>query len=171
MCFSERRSWRFCLTVRLIDGRKIEQNRDMDRRDLRRELHLRQRLGGGWSFTGSQQISIEATCLAALALADETQASAGVSTEFLLKSQFADGSWPVIEGDSEGSWTTALSLCYLNGMTDFASAREKAFRWLMMSGAAKRTGSGAGNSGSPTARFASIQTSTAGPGVRELQVG
>ena len=27
--------------------------------------------------------------------------------------------------------TTALSLCYLNGITDFASAREKAFHWLV----------------------------------------
>src|SRR5579862_7203532 len=131
LCSSQRRSWRFRFTVRLIDGRKIEQNRDMDRRDLRRELHLRQRLGGGWSFTGSQQISIESTCMAALALADETQASTGVSTEFLLKSQLADGSWPVIQGDSEGAWTTAFSLCCLNGVTDFASAREKAFHRLV----------------------------------------
>jgi hypothetical protein len=123
--------WRFCLTVRLIDGRKIEQNCDMDRRDLRRELHLRRRLGGGWSFTGSQQISIESTCMAALALADETKARTVVSIAFLLKSQLADGSWPVIQGDSEGAWTTALSLCCLNGMTDFASAREKAFHWLV----------------------------------------
>jgi hypothetical protein len=35
--------------------------------------------------------------MAALALADETQASTGVSTEFLLKSQLADGS---LAGDS-----------------------------------------------------------------------
>jgi len=94
-------------------------------------LASRQLVSGGWSFTSSQQGSIEATCLAAFALADETSANAGESTQFLLKSQFADGCWPAFEGDSEGSWTTALVLCHLNGMTDFASAREKAYRWLI----------------------------------------
>ena len=94
-------------------------------------LASRQLVSGGWSFASSQQSSIEATCLAAFALADEMPANAGASTQFLLKSQFADGCWPAFEGDSEGSWTTALSLCYLNGMTDFASAREKASHWLV----------------------------------------
>jgi hypothetical protein len=94
-------------------------------------LASRQLVPGGWSFASSQQASIEATCLAAFALADEPLANAGASTQFLLKSQFADGCWPAFEGDSEGSWTTALSLCYLNGMTDFASARERAYRWLI----------------------------------------
>jgi hypothetical protein len=94
-------------------------------------LASRQLVSGGWSFASSQQGSIEATCLAAFALADETPANAGASTQFLLKSQFADGCWPAFEGDSEGSWTTALVLCHLNGMTDFASAREKAYRWLI----------------------------------------
>jgi len=94
-------------------------------------LASRQLVSGGWSFASSQQASIEATCLAAFALADEMPANAGASTQFLLKSQFADGCWPAFEGDSEGSWTTALSLCYLNGMTDFASAREKASHWLV----------------------------------------
>jgi len=94
-------------------------------------LASRQLVSGGWSFASSQQASIEATCLAAFALADEMPANASASTQFLLKSQFADGCWPAFEGDSEGSWTTALSLCYLNGMTDFASAREKASHWLV----------------------------------------
>jgi hypothetical protein len=95
------------------------------------ELHLRECLGGGWSFTGSQQIGVEPTCMAALALTDETPANTGVATQFLLKSQLTDGSWPVIQGDPEGSWTTALALCVLNGMTDFTNAREKAYRWLI----------------------------------------
>ena len=59
-------------------------------------LASRQLVSGGWSFAASQQTSIEATCLAAFALADETQANAGASTQFLLKSQFADGCWPAI---------------------------------------------------------------------------
>jgi hypothetical protein len=73
-------------------------------------LASRQLVLGGWSFAASQQASIEATCLAAFALADETLANAGASTQFLLKSQFADGSWPAFEGDSEGSWTTVLAI-------------------------------------------------------------
>ena len=73
-------------------------------------LASRQLVSGGWSFAASQQASIEATCLAEFALADETLANAGASTQFLLKSQFADGSWPAFEGDSEGSWTTVLAI-------------------------------------------------------------
>ena len=73
-------------------------------------LASRQLVSGGWSFASSQQGSIEATCLAAFALADETPANAGASTQFLLKSQFADGCWPAFEGDSEGSWTTVLAI-------------------------------------------------------------
>ena len=94
-------------------------------------LSNRQLRSGGWSFAVSRQASIEATCLAALALEDETHSNTDASTQFILKSQLADGRWPAFEGDSEGSWTTALSLCYLNGITDFASAREKAFHWLI----------------------------------------
>jgi hypothetical protein len=54
-------------------------------------LASRQLVSGGWSFASSQQGSIEATCLAAFALADKTPANAGASTQFLQKSQFADG--------------------------------------------------------------------------------
>jgi hypothetical protein len=71
-------------------------------------LASRQLVSGGWSFAAWQQSSIEATCLAAFAPADETLANGGASTQFLLKSQFADGCWPAFEGDSEGSWTTAF---------------------------------------------------------------
>jgi hypothetical protein len=76
------------------------------------------------------QESLEATCLAELALAPERQASSSAAILFLLKSQLSNGGWPAFLGDSEGSWTTALALCTLNSTGDFTAAREEAFRWL-----------------------------------------
>jgi len=85
---------------------------------------------GGWAYFDSVQESLEATCLAELALAPERQASSSAAILFLLKSQLTDGGWPAFLGDSEGSWTTALALCTLNSTGDFTAARERAFRWL-----------------------------------------
>ena len=84
---------------------------------------------GGWAYRGSAQESIEATCLAALALMPETE-TRGAAIAFLFGSQLGDGGWPAFRGDSEGSWTTALAVCTLNATGDFAAAREKAARWL-----------------------------------------
>jgi hypothetical protein len=85
---------------------------------------------GGWAYFDSVQESLEATCLAELALAPERHANSSEAILFLLKSQLSDGGWPAFLGDSEGSWTTALALCTLNSTGDFTAAREKAFRWL-----------------------------------------
>lgn len=85
---------------------------------------------GGWAYFNSVQESLEATCLAELALAPERPASSSAAILFLLKSQLSDGGWPAFLGDSEGSWTTALALCTLNSTGNFTAAREKAFRWL-----------------------------------------
>jgi hypothetical protein len=85
---------------------------------------------GGWAYFDSVQESLEATCLAELALAPERRANSSAAILFLLKSQLSDGGWPAFLGDSEGSWTTALALCTLNSTGDFTAAREKAFRWL-----------------------------------------
>jgi hypothetical protein len=94
-------------------------------------LESRQLQTGGWSFTRLQEASIEATCLAALALMPEKQACSAAAIQFLLKSQLTDGSWPAFRGDSEGSWTTALAVCTLDLSGDFAAARDKAVRWLV----------------------------------------
>ena len=93
-------------------------------------LKSRQMKSGGWAYFDSVQESLEATCLAELALAPERQASSSAAILFLLKSQLSAGGWPAFLGDSEGSWTTALALCTLNSTGDFTAAREKAFRWL-----------------------------------------
>lgn len=85
---------------------------------------------GEWAYFDSAQESLEATCLAELALAPERQVNSSAAIPFLLKSQHSDGGWPAFLGDSEGSWTTALALCTLNATGNFVDAREKAFRWL-----------------------------------------
>jgi hypothetical protein len=97
---------------------------------LTEKLKSRQMKSGGWAYFDSVQESLEATCLAELALAPEMQASSSAAILFLLKSQLSDGGWPAFLGDSEGSWTTALALCTLNSTGDFTAARERAFRWL-----------------------------------------
>ena len=97
---------------------------------LAETLTSRQMKSGGWAYFDSVQESLEATCLAELALAPERQASSSAAILFLLKSQLTDGGWPAFLGDSEGSWTTALALCTLNSTGDFTAARDKAFRWL-----------------------------------------
>jgi hypothetical protein len=97
---------------------------------LAETLKSRQMKSGGWAYFDSVQESLEATCLAELALAPGRQASSSTAILFLLKSQLSDGGWPAFLGDSEGSWTTALALCTLNSTGDFTAAREKAFRWL-----------------------------------------
>ena len=93
-------------------------------------LGSRQLHSGGWAYFGSGQESIEATCLAALALGPEAQANYPAALGFLLKSQLRDGSWPAFRGDSEGNWTTALAVCAMNATGDLPAARAKAVRWL-----------------------------------------
>jgi len=98
---------------------------------LPRSLEARRLPLGGWSYLNSSQTSVEATSLAAMALSSESSDASGSGIEQLLRLQRRDGGWPAFLGDSEGSWTTALALCTLNQMTDFASAREKGFHWLI----------------------------------------
>jgi len=97
---------------------------------LAETLRSRQMKSGGWAYFDSVQESLEATCLAELALAPERHANSSEAILFLLKSQLSDGGWSAFLWDSEGSWTTALALCTLNSTGDFTAAREKAFRWL-----------------------------------------
>jgi hypothetical protein len=94
-------------------------------------LCRRQLRSGGWSFFGSEQASIEVSCLSSLALAAECPGSASRGIGFLLNSQLHAGDWPSFEGDLEGSWTTALALCCLNAVNDPSDAREKAYKWLL----------------------------------------
>lgn len=108
----------------------MERNASISRISLLTEvLRSRQMYSGGWAYRGSQE-SIEATCLAALALMPETK-TRGAAIGFLLGSQLRDGSWPAFKGDSEGSWATALAICTLNMTGDFVAQRDKGARWLI----------------------------------------
>jgi hypothetical protein len=96
------------------------------------ETLVRRRLsGGGWSFFGSQQPSIEVTSMACLALRSGLDDDGNSAIRFLMKSQLADRSWPAFVGDSEGSWTTALVLCALTAVDEMSGARERALTWLL----------------------------------------
>src|ERR1700686_861133 len=138
---------------------------------LAETLRSRQMKSGGWAYFDPAQESLEATCLAELALAPERQGNSSAAIPFLLKSQLSDGGWPAFLGDSAGSWTTALALCTLNATGDFAAARDKAFRWLYAERGREGHCSGGGNSKPLMATFASIPTSMAGLGLRAPQAG
>src|SRR5438874_245936 len=79
----------------------------MSNSDLLEELRGRELRGGGWSFFGSRQVSLEATSLATLCLPAERPFEALRLAKLLSGVQLADGSWPSFVGDRESSWTTA----------------------------------------------------------------
>jgi hypothetical protein len=109
----------------------IRHNCGMDYLDLQKELHRRELSGGGWSFSGPRQMSLEATCLASLSVLAERPSSAPDVVMPLLHAQFSDGSWPSFAGDGQSSWTTALAICVLNSANDSSGARERGLSWLL----------------------------------------
>ena len=106
-------------------------NRGMDYIGLFKELHRRELPSGGWSFSGSPQMSLETTCLAMFSLLAEQLSSAAHIIRPLLHAQLSDGSWPSFIGDGEPSWTTALAICVLNSAGDSSGARERGLSWLL----------------------------------------
>jgi hypothetical protein len=103
----------------------------MDGLNLLGELRGRELRGGGWSFFGSRQVSLEATSLASLCLLAERPSEAQRLGKFFSGVQLADGSWPSFVGDRESSWTTALAVCVLNSANDPSKARERGESWLL----------------------------------------
>jgi hypothetical protein len=98
---------------------------------IEKTLLQRQLPSGGWSFFSSKQASMEATCLAGLALGSASRGNAVSTLHFLKKSQLSDGGWPAFQGDSEGAWTTALALCALTVLNEISDASNRALRWLL----------------------------------------
>src|SRR5271155_4121954 len=103
----------------------------MSNSGLLEELRGRELRGGGWSFFGSRQVSLEATSLAILCLLAERPSEAQRLGKLLSAVQLADGSWPSFVGDRESSWTTALAVCALNSVNDPSKARERGEYWLL----------------------------------------
>jgi hypothetical protein len=95
------------------------------------ELLRRQTAEGAWGYHVGSQPSVEATCLALLAVGRESHGAALRSVEFLLRTQNPDGSWPAFPGeDREGCWTTALALIALRTLNADASSTARAVNWL-----------------------------------------
>ena len=117
--------------VRLIVYRDIRHNRGMNDVTLLKELRRRELPGVGWSFFGSPQVSLEATCLANFSVLAERPSAAPHVVRPLLRAQLSDGSWPSFIGDGEPSWTTALAICVLNSANDSSGARERGQSWLL----------------------------------------
>jgi len=103
----------------------------MSNSDFLEELRGRELRGGGWSFFGSRQVSLEATSLAILCLLAERPSEALRLGKLLSDVQLADGSWPSFVGDRESSWTTALAVCAFNSVNDPSKARERGESWLL----------------------------------------
>jgi hypothetical protein len=103
----------------------------MSNSGLLEELRGRELRGGGWSFFGARQVSLEATSLAILCLQAERPSEAPRLGKLLSDVQLADGSWPSFVGDRESSWTTALAICALNSVGDPSKARERGESWLL----------------------------------------
>ena len=98
---------------------------------IEKALLQRRLSSGGWSFFSSEQASLEATCLAGLALGSNSHGNEVSTVRFLKKSQLSDGGWPTFQGDSEAAWTTALALSTLTVLNEISDASDRALRWLL----------------------------------------
>jgi hypothetical protein len=95
---------------------------------LRTDLYGRQLSGGGWPFlSGSNQMAVEPTCLALLALLSK----AGNGARILIRCQGPDGAWGAFAGDDDASGLTGLALLTLNVLGIDRYARGRAARWLL----------------------------------------
>ena len=109
----------------------LRNNSCMNSIELLSELRRRELPGGGWSFSDSSQMSLEATCLATFSMLAERPLTTPEVVRPLLRAQLFDGSWPSFIGDGESSWTTSLAICVLNSANDSSAARERAQSWLL----------------------------------------
>lgn len=78
-----------------------------------------------------RQGAIEPTCFAYLALRSDPLYAQHLDPDALLKMQLADGSWPVIPGDTESSWATTLAVSALGFYERGAEARSRGIDWLL----------------------------------------
>jgi hypothetical protein len=101
---------------------------------LRLALARGQLNSGGWAaMASSSQPAVEASALAYIALVSEFPVH-DRATEFLLRIQNPNGSWPAFSGDDhEGSWTTSLVLIALRDKVEAIPQRLKASSWLATS--------------------------------------
>lgn len=112
----------------------------MDRNDLRRQIEDRslrvQQRGNQPASVGRganpSQDSVEATCLAILALRCHRTSAVHEALQRLVKLQNPDGSWPAFAGDErEGCWGTALAAITLIATQSGTKNVESAIRWIL----------------------------------------
>lgn len=101
--------------------------------DLQAELVRRQLPSGGWAALASTvQSALEPTCYATMALGPHDAQALRLAQDFLLRTQNANGSWPVFAGDDhEGSWVTSLAAIALRDLVPAIPARLNGYDWLL----------------------------------------
>ena len=94
-------------------------------------LEARQRNSGAWGYVAGQD-ALEPTCLAALALRQQSLAFVEIARDFICRSQHQDGSWPAVAGAShEGCWVTALAVLTLIRAAGDSDCLSSAIDWLL----------------------------------------
>ncbi len=76
-------------------------------------------------------MSVEATCLAALALVELNPRASERALGCLGKHQLQNGAWPAFVPDREPAWTTSLALITFSILADTSSARNRAVDWAL----------------------------------------
>ena len=96
-------------------------------------LQKRQLPCGGWPALAYRlQPSLEATCLAVLAIGHRNAGAVAKAQEFLLRAQNPNGSWPAFAGDdAAGCWITSLATLALSDLASAIPARLKGLDWLL----------------------------------------
>jgi hypothetical protein len=94
-------------------------------------LVSRRASGRGWGHFQTGQISVEATCLASLALAGMLNARSVGANEALMRLQNGNGSWPAFAGDHYGCWTTALAMIVVGFYGGSRNIVERGARFLI----------------------------------------
>jgi hypothetical protein len=98
---------------------------------LAQQLTNRQFGSGAWSYSNNHQMSVEATCLAALALIELNPRASERALGWLAKHQLQNGAWPAFVPDREPSWCTSFALVTFSILADTASARDRAVDWAV----------------------------------------
>ena len=169
----------FSTTARLLTAERFRINSAAVRTDRVRlsnilaELRRRQLSCGGWAaLTSSPQASLEATCLAALAIGMDDCDSQRRAHDFLLRVQNPNGSWPAFFGDGQdGVWVTSLAVIALRDVVSVIPARLRGIGWLLECAGRDPLGFGNGSFERWIAASVSTRTSLAGHGFRTRLAG
>jgi hypothetical protein len=98
---------------------------------LERKLKENHRPSGALGY-GGNQVTVESTCLAILALRQHRSINLVRATQALLDLQNGDGRWPAFTGDDpEGCWTTALAVLSLMGTGQATKHLASGIQWLL----------------------------------------